>query len=93
MTAPHHQTDFPPQEFEARRQQVFDAIGKHATAVVAGAWFLLLAWAVRQTPAGEATADNAAARRLFGFSILYLFALFAVLLAEHTVARLLGAGG
>ena len=71
----------------------FAGRGYLATAVVAGAWFLRLAWAVRQTPAGEATADNAAARRLFGFSILYLFALFAVLLAEHTVARLLGAGG
>jgi Xaa-Pro aminopeptidase len=37
MTAPHHQTDFPPQEFEARRQQVFDCIGSRAVAVVAGA--------------------------------------------------------
>lgn len=33
---PHYQTDFPPEEFEARRQRVFDAIGKGAAAVVAG---------------------------------------------------------
>jgi protoheme IX farnesyltransferase len=30
--------------------------------------------------------DDASARRLFGFSILYLFTLFAALIAEHGVA-------
>ena len=29
------------------------------------------------------------AKRLFGFSIFYLFALFAVLLGEHTIARII----
>ncbi len=33
----HFQTDFPPAEFELRRQQVFDCIGSRAVAVVAGA--------------------------------------------------------
>lgn len=37
MSKPHYQTDFPPQEFEARRQQLFDCIGSKAVAVVAGA--------------------------------------------------------
>ena len=32
----HFQTDFPPAEFELRRQQVFDCIGSRAVAVVAG---------------------------------------------------------
>jgi Xaa-Pro aminopeptidase len=34
--SPHYQVDFPPDEFERRRQQVFEAIG-HAKAVLAGA--------------------------------------------------------
>jgi protoheme IX farnesyltransferase len=50
-----------------------------------GAMFLYLAWRVRTITEGR-EADTAA-RRLFTFSILYLFLLFAVLLAEHAVAR------
>ncbi len=50
-----------------------------------GAMFLYLAWRVRKITQGREA--DAAARRLFGFSILYLFLLFAVLLAEHVVAR------
>ncbi len=50
-----------------------------------GGVFLYLAWRVRSITEGR-EADTAA-RRLFGFSILYLFLLFAVLLAEHVVAR------
>ena len=53
--------------------------------VALGAMFLYLAWRVRTITQGR-EADTAA-RRLFGFSILYLFLLFAVLLAEHAVAR------
>ena len=49
--------------------------------VVLGAGFLLLARDVYRIREGRA--GDAAARRLFGFSILYLFGLFAVLLAEH----------
>lgn len=50
-----------------------------------GAVFLFLAWKVRRTTEGR-EADQAA-RQLFTFSILYLFLLFAVLLAEHAAAR------
>jgi heme o synthase len=50
-----------------------------------GATFLYLAWRVRTITEGR-EADTAA-RRLFTFSILYLFLLFAVLLAEQVVAR------
>ncbi len=51
-----------------------------------GAVFLYLAWRVRKITEGRE--GDAAARRLFGFSILYLFVLFTVLLVEHAVARL-----
>jgi protoheme IX farnesyltransferase len=50
-----------------------------------GITFLYLAWRVRTITQGR-EADKAA-RRLFAFSILYLFLLFAVLLAEHAAAR------
>ena len=39
----------------------------------------------------EGTVANRATRRLFAFSILYLFALFAVLLAEVVVRAILPA--
>jgi protoheme IX farnesyltransferase len=55
---------------------------------VLGIVFVMLAvnvWRVRQ----GREADSAA-RRLFGFSILYLFLLFAVLLSEHAAARFIG---
>ena len=35
--AQHYQTDFPPEEFEARWQMVFDKIGDQAIAIVQGA--------------------------------------------------------
>ena len=47
-------------------------------------WLAVQVYRLRQGPAAEA-----AARRLFFFSILYLFALFAVLLVEHVAAALL----
>jgi protoheme IX farnesyltransferase len=53
--------------------------------VVLGVYFLYLAWRVRTITEGR-EADRAA-RQLFGFSILYLFLLFAVLLGEHVAAR------
>ena len=59
----------------------------------AGALFLLLAWRVFRSRAGETDArgdglydarrEARPARDLFAFSILYLFGLFAALLAEH----------
>jgi protoheme IX farnesyltransferase len=54
-------------------------------AVGLGAMFLYLASRVRKITEGREA--DAAARHLFGFSILYLFLLFAVMLVEH-LARL-----
>jgi protoheme IX farnesyltransferase len=57
-----------------------------AVAVFGGAFFLLLAWRVLRSRAGEDDkAEDKHARSLFGFSILYLFALFAALLVERGV--------
>ena len=53
-----------------------------------GARFLYLAWRVYRIRDGR-EADHEA-KRLFVFSIYYLFAIFAVLLGEHVVARFLG---
>jgi protoheme IX farnesyltransferase len=49
-----------------------------ATALLAGALMVALAWRVRNQREGEGA--RRAAQQLFGFSILYLFVLFAVLL-------------
>ena len=54
------------------------------TAMALGAVFLALALNVYRVREGR-EADRAA-RRLFGFSILYLFGLFAALLAERSFA-------
>jgi protoheme IX farnesyltransferase len=51
------------------------------TAVAAGACLALLAYRLRAAVEGRTT--DLAARRLFGFSILYLFALFAGLLVDR----------
>jgi len=58
------------------------------TAIVAGAVMVAFAWRVNAAQDGE----NAprAARGLFSYSILYLFALFAVLLVERSVLGLIG---
>lgn len=53
-----------------------------------GAVFLALAVKVYRVREGR-EADQVA-RQLFGFSIFYLFALFAVILGEHLVQRMLG---
>jgi protoheme IX farnesyltransferase len=66
----------------------FIGLGGIAYAVASvglGAVFLYLAWRVRTITQGREA--DAAARRLFSFSILYLFALFAVLLAEQVAAK------
>jgi len=55
-----------------------------AVAVVAGAGIMALAVQVRRE------SGLAGAKRLFAFSILYLFALFAVLLADDRLGHLLG---
>ena len=65
----------------------FGGITYAVAAVVSGAFFLYFAWRVRTITEGR-EADKAA-RQLFGFSILYLFLLFTVLLAEHAVWRMM----
>lgn len=59
-------------------------------ALVAGAMMVRLAIRVFRTRQGEAAVK--AARGLFGFSILYLFALFATLIGEALAARIVEAG-
>ncbi len=60
------------------------------TATVFGVLMVTLAWRVKTADAGSAEGD--AAKRLFAFSLLYLFALFAVLLADHWVGQFLQRG-
>jgi protoheme IX farnesyltransferase len=55
------------------------------SSAILGAVFLYLAWRVRKITEGREA--DAAARKLFTFSILYLFLLFAVMLGEHAVTR------
>lgn len=57
-----------------------------ATAGVLGAAFLFFSWRIWRSKAGEDLSDTASrklAMGTFGFSIVYLFALFAALLVEH----------
>lgn len=57
-----------------------------AVSIFGGAFFLFLAWRVLRSRAGEDDkAQDKPARDLFGFSILYLFVLFAALLVERGI--------
>ncbi len=57
-----------------------------AVAALGGAFFVYLAVKVWRSRAGEGiAAEDKHARHLFGFSIAYLFVLFAALLVEHGV--------
>ena len=56
-----------------------------AVALACGATMLLLAWRVYRDRAGPAAA--AAAKKLFAFSLLYVFVLFAALLVDNALAR------
>ena len=60
------------------------------TAIVAGALIVILAGRLKYAEEGK-PADRAA-KRLFAYSILYLFTLFAVLLLDHWVRALLERG-
>ena len=55
-----------------------------AVAVASGALMVALAWRLWRSP------SERIAKRLFAFSILYLFVLFAVLLIEHALGGLFG---
>lgn len=54
-----------------------------AAALLGGIVFVALAVMVARSRAGEGELDKAPARRLFAFSIFYLFALFAALILER----------
>ena len=56
-----------------------------AVALACGAVMLALAWRVYRDRTGAAAA--AAARKLFAFSLIYVFVLFAALLVDHGLAR------
>ena len=56
-----------------------------AVALICGAMMLMLAWRVYRDRTGPLAA--AAAGRLFGFSLLYVFVLFAALLADNALVR------
>jgi protoheme IX farnesyltransferase len=56
-----------------------------AVAFICGAIMLLLAWRVYRDRTGPAAAS--AAGKLFAFSLLYVFVLFAALLADNVLAR------
>ena len=56
-----------------------------AVAVLGGLTFVGLSWRLARSRAGEPDAPTTEARRLFAFSILYLFALFAALLIERAL--------
>ena len=58
-----------------------------AVSVLAGAWMIVLAVRVFRVREGEPAVK--AAKGLFGFSIVYLFALFATLLGEAVIGGLL----
>jgi protoheme IX farnesyltransferase len=55
-------------------------------ALACGAMMLTLAWRVYRDRTGQAAVS--AARKLFAFSLLYVFALFAALLADNLLTRL-----
>ena len=57
-----------------------------AFALICGAAMVALAWRVYRERTGPAAAT--AAKRLFAFSLLYVFVLFAALLADNALARL-----
>jgi protoheme IX farnesyltransferase len=69
---------------------LFTGLGGIVSAGVAalgGALFVFLAWRVLQSRAGEGDShEDKHARALFGFSIIYLFALFGALLVDQGLA-------
>jgi protoheme IX farnesyltransferase len=57
-----------------------------AVALICGALMLVFAWRVYRDRTGPSAAS--AAKKLFAFSLLYVFVLFAALLADNLLARL-----
>jgi protoheme IX farnesyltransferase len=56
-----------------------------AVALVCGAIFVMLAWRVFRDRTGDAAVS--APKKLFAFSLLYVFVLFAAMLVDHSLAR------
>ncbi len=70
---------------------VFIGFGGVVYAVISTLMSVVLLWLVwRVWRVTEGRESDAVAKQLFLYSILYLFVLFAVLLAEHVVARVVG---
>lgn len=63
----------------------YASLGYGALAGALGVGFVWYAWRVLRST------DNGAAKALFGYSLLYLFAIFAFVLVDHVVVRSLGA--
>jgi protoheme IX farnesyltransferase len=55
-------------------------------ALACGAMMVILAWRVYRERKGQAAVS--AARKLFAFSLLYVFLVFAALLADYELVRL-----
>jgi protoheme IX farnesyltransferase len=66
----------------------YAGIASGVSAIVAGALMLGLAWCARNRREGERARQ--AAQRLFAYSIVYLFVVFAALLAEAVITSHLG---
>jgi protoheme IX farnesyltransferase len=64
----------------------FAGLAYGAVALVCGAMMIALAWRVYRERSGPAAPS--AAKKLFAFSLLYVFVLFAALLADKMLARL-----
>jgi protoheme IX farnesyltransferase len=64
----------------------FAGLAYGATALICGAIMLHLAWRVYRDRSGPQSPS--AARKLFAFSLLYVFVLFAALFADNILARL-----
>ena len=60
-----------------------------ALAAILGAMFIVCAWRVWREPEGQA---DRAAKAMFGFSILYLFLLFALMVLDRVPQGLAGHG-
>jgi protoheme IX farnesyltransferase len=69
----------------------FAGIGYGVLSLAGGIFFVGLAW--RLLRVGDGPGGDRLCRQVFGYSILYLFALFAALLVDHGLAWLSGVAG
>jgi protoheme IX farnesyltransferase len=69
----------------------YTSAGYGIVAAALGAGFIYYAWGVLRMPSSDRI--MLPAKRMFGFSLLYLFGIFAAYLADGLVARFLQAGG